>query len=723
MRSPFRRPIRRASRGVSDVIATILLLALTVTLFSSIFFFVNTFPTPPPQPTDQFSATLTYTTTGSTTNIVGITILHLAGPSVVGSSLVYLYSSAQPNKFTVPFTVSSGVGGGQVWNLGQSWTKNITSYALKTPDNITVSVVTNSALLFRITLPGVSPNVPPVFANIATNPSNPQVGKGFQILAQIVDPALKASSVFVNLSQFPGIVGSGLFKMTFVTANGTWQYNVPTGTISSTGTFYAFINASDNFGLKNSVAFTITIGATLGALTATLSASPSAPVAGTAVNLTASVTNGASNGGTSGTLTFTANAVTIGSTTGAIAGGSVSSFVEAWTPATPGVYFLAVVVNATGGVTTAATLNITVYPSILLLSHNVAAGTRTTTNESAYLAEELTAAGYPFQTKFVPCATSIPAGTFTGFTVVVIDFGSNTGGGCPTAASSTDQSTITGTASTSFVVVGSNAFATTTCATYSAAYFTDFGLTTPGASGTCQTDGAAAAAVTYSSAPASGLRSDGIPASLTWNLTIGGSSTFIPYDTFGKGATNSFLKVGGAANGAYRVSGSTRWVAIAADPSMLRTTLPAPASASWGTGGAGTDLMYNVMGFATGLATSSATGRALTDFAISQVTIVGQSHTLFSKIYVALRANGPVGAGVTATLFENGSVALNGGSVVLATVSIAGGGTSTYVVLTWLAPSSGPYTLSVILTSDTADLWAPDNYLPTNLLNQATVFT
>jgi len=141
-------------RAVSDVVGTILLLALTVTLFSSIFFFVSTFPTPPPQPSNQFSAYLTYTVSGTTTKIVGVTILHLAGPAVPGSSLIYLYSSAQPTRFTSPFTVASGTNNSANWNLGQNWYLNLTTYGLTVPDNITISLVTSTELLFRTTLPG-----------------------------------------------------------------------------------------------------------------------------------------------------------------------------------------------------------------------------------------------------------------------------------------------------------------------------------------------------------------------------------------------------------------------------------------------------------------------------------------------------------------------------------------------------------------------------------------
>ncbi len=685
---------------------------------------MNTFPQPAPQPTNQFTATLAYKVVGSTTNIIGVSILHLAGPTIPGSSNVYLYSSTHPTRFTTPFTVSTGLPGhAAVWNLGQTWYLNVTNYTLTSPDNITVSLTTTSELLFRVTLPGASPAVPPVFVNEGTNPGTPAVGRQFTVFVQISDPTLRAQSVYLNLSQVPGSTGSGLHKLTFSATNGTWYYVVASGVTTAPGTYYVFVNASDSQGLSNTAAFTVTLITTQGQVSATLVAAPVTPIAGQLTTLTASVTNGGATAVTS-TEVFFAGATNLGTTTGAVSAGSSATFTQTWTPATAGVYLLQVTVNVTGGGTTAASLNITVYPSIVLVAHNVAAGVRTAFNESALLAEELTADGFPYSTLFVACGSSLTSAELTAYKVAVIDYGSNTGGGCPTAASAADQTAITtAAASTSIVLLGSNAFATTTCVTYAAAYFTDFGLTTPGGSGTCQTQGASATALTYTAAAAAGLRGDGIPATLKYNLTLLTSSAFIPYDTFGKGATNSFIKVGGAVNGAYKTSGSLHFVAIAGDPALMTTTLPAPASATWGTGQAGSDVMYNVMDFVTGLASSSATGRALTDFGVDQATIVGQSHAHFSVLYVGVRENGPTAGLITVSLLVNGTIALLNGQVVTTTLSISGAGTNTFVVLQWLAPSTGPYTLSVVVSSTPTGLYGSDDSIGLNVLNQATTFT
>jgi hypothetical protein len=701
------------------VVGTILLLALTVTLFSSIFFFVSTFPSPAPQPSNQFSAYLTYNS--GATKIIGVTILHLAGPAVPGTALVYLYSSAAPTRFTAPFSVSSGINNSQAWTLGTSWFKNVTSFSLTTPDNITISVVTNTELLFRVTLPGFTPNTPPTFTGVGTIPAVPSAGQSFQIYAIINDPNLNPNSVFANLSLVPGVTGTGLNKMTYTAALGAYTYTVPAGTSKGTGTFYLFVNATDKSGLKNSVAFQVTFTASASSLAATLQVSNSAPV----VNTTVVVTDLVSNGGTSGLtiqVTFQANGVSLGSSAGSVASGSTGAFPVSWTPTLQGVYTLTALANSTGGTVAGASLNITVFPTILVISHNVPAGVRTANNESGYLQQELTAAGIPYTSMFVACASALPASaTLNTFDEVVVDFGSTWIGGCPKFPSTTEQGKLTGTTGVGVMVVGANAFGSTTCTSYTSAYFSLFGITWA-ASGTCMSLPNATSTATWTGSPGSGVRSDGIPASMTFNKTLGSSSAFVPYDTFSLGTTNTaFLKAGGNPVGAFKGTGY-RGVAIASDPALLAGQLP--NANNWGTGAAGTSVLYNTMNFLMRLATSSASGRALNDFAVSQVSVVGLSHTKATVAYVGLRANGPVSGLVAATLYVNGSVATYQGVIVSVSSTVNGVGGLVWFTLTWIAPSNGPFTLSVAIVSlSPGDLYSLNDQMSISPLNQATTFT
>lgn len=702
-------------RGVSDVVGTILLLALTVTLFSSIFFFVSTFPAPTPQPVNQFSASLTYDSTG--THIVGVSILHLAGPAVSGNAQVYLYSSRQPSAFTTPFTVSSGLGNAAVWNLGQTWVKDITSYNLVAPDNITVSVVTTSQLLFRVTLPGPQPSTLPTFVNVAISPSQPSVGGAFTISAQIQDTNLKAGSVFVNLSLLPGISGTGLKQMTFSAATGLWSYNVPAGTTTSTGTYYIFVNATDASGLRNSIAFTVTIVATTSSFVATLAANNTAPSVGSAVGLTAYVTAGGTGAAVS--VAFTANGAAISTSTGNVPSGSTASFGASWTPTAPGVYLLQALVTSGGATVAGGTLNLSVFPSILFVGHNVPSGTRTTYNESAYLAQELTAAGIPYANLWVACSAALPASTtFNSYGLVIIDFGSTYLGGCPKAPSTTEQAKITGSTS-DFLLVGSHAFGLTTCTSYSSAYFALVGAKWA-SSGTCVTIPNATASVTYTGSGS--LLAKGVPSPMTINGTLGSSSSFTPYDYFTLGTAvggTTWLTAGANVIG---TAASGRAIALPTDPALFTSALP--NTNSWGTGQAGSAVVYNLVNYLVGLSTSTSPGRALPDYAVTQTTLLGLSHARLTTIYVGVRANGPSASALTVTLLVNGSLALYNGIAVIGTATTSGSGGTAWITLTWVAPANGPFTLSVVLSSSSVtDLYSLNNQMPLSILNQATSFT
>ncbi len=697
------------------MVGTILLLGLTVTLFSSIFFFVSTFPTPSPQPADQFSARLVYNAAG--TQIVGVNVLHLAGPTVPTTALVYLYASGAPTAFPSPFTVASGLNGSTSWNLGQSWYADVTSAALPAAENLTISVVTSTQLLFRVTLPGQTLAAAPTFVRVLISPTTPQVGEAFSVSVQITDPTLNTHSVYANLSLLPGIPGTGLVAMTFSAVTGLWSYNVASGTTSSTGTFYLFVNATDASGIRNSIAFTVTIEASASAFTSTLGANTTAPVKGVPVLLSDYVAAGGA--GASVTVSFLANGAAFSNVTGSVPAGSTAVVTATWTPSLPGSYLLEAVTTTGGTTVTTATLNLTVFPRILFVAHNVLNGVRTSYNSSAYLAQELTAAGVPFTSMFVACTTGLPASTtFNSYGLVLINFGSNWASGCPKAPSTTEQAKITGASGPSFLLTGAFAFGLTTCTSYTSAYFSLVGAKWT-SSGTCVTVPNATASVAYAGSGAIGLRSDGVPATLTLNKTLSTSSQFVPYDYFSQGVTGTaFLKAGTNVVGDV---GTGHSVGLAADPALLTT--PLPSGSSFGTGQAGAALLYNLIGYMAGLSSSSSSGRALADVGLAQVTLLGLSHTRPTTVYVGVRDNGPAGTAVVASLRVNGTLALYNGVGVTATSTVSGTGGIVWLTLTWQAPSNGPFTLSVSVASTLVDLYVYNDQMPLSILNQATTFT
>jgi hypothetical protein len=267
---PRRRRLRgrRSRRAVSDVVATILLLALTVTLFSAIFAFVTAFPSPPPQNSNQFQAALILSAGG--TAIVGLNITHLAGPQVPANAQIFLHSAKEPSKcpFSGSVTVGSGLpAGSTVWNLGQVWSKYLTSWATgcsysdPVPDNITVYIVSASVLIFSVILPGQQLIVSPTITATWTNPGSPSQGKAFQVLATISGP-LGSNKPYVNLAGVPGQSAASV-KMWFNSTSSHWQFNVTAGNTTSTpaGTYYGFVNVTGTNGATATAAVTVTITA------------------------------------------------------------------------------------------------------------------------------------------------------------------------------------------------------------------------------------------------------------------------------------------------------------------------------------------------------------------------------------------------------------------------------------------------------------------------------
>ncbi|MGB6443188.1 MAG: type IV pilin [Thermoplasmata archaeon] len=246
---------------MAEVVATIILLALTVTLFSAIFAFVTSFPSPPSQSSNQFQATLQYATNSSShstpkpTAISGVTILHLAGPTVSVGARVYLKSSSNPNGpvFQSAYITTSN------WNLGQTYSVAFpTGQYDPLGDNITIYIISQSTLLFSAILPGQSIAVPPTFLSTAVTPGNPDVGAVFNV-STVIAGTPKTYGTYITLSGIPGLTATPE-KMTYSATTGTFYFvvSVAYGATTENGTYYAFINASGTSGGTASTGVPIT---------------------------------------------------------------------------------------------------------------------------------------------------------------------------------------------------------------------------------------------------------------------------------------------------------------------------------------------------------------------------------------------------------------------------------------------------------------------------------
>lgn len=254
---------------MSDVVATILILALTVTLFASIFAFVGSFPSPPPQNVSQFQARLSYNAGGS---ILGLSIEHLAGPSVSMGDHVFLESDRQVHLWQ--FTISGGIpvywglpgnSTSSSWNFGQNWTTTFAS-PIPTPDNITVYLSSNTQLLFTAVLPGVTVTTPPSIVNAGlcvtscpgTHTTTVGLGDTFGIWAQL-GGTLSGVTATVNLAGVPGIGGNHSLTL----SNGLYLYNTGGGPTSA-GTWFAVIYVENSLGQLASTSVPIIVSSSGG---------------------------------------------------------------------------------------------------------------------------------------------------------------------------------------------------------------------------------------------------------------------------------------------------------------------------------------------------------------------------------------------------------------------------------------------------------------------------
>jgi flagellin-like protein len=258
----------RSRRGVSEVVATIILLALTVTLFAAIFAWVNTFPPPPAQNSNQFQASIVTGTNGSSgcttpackTVVTSLSVLHLAGPAVTSAASIYIKSANNPlgPEFKAYTLAQGGIPSGKVWNLGQTWTYTFaTGLQPVLPDNLTVSIITASQLLFSVILPGQGFVFPPTFLSTYTVPATPTIGQSFTVYAAL-SGTVTTNSVYVNLGGIPGMSGTS----EPMTVGPTGVYSISSsgfGTSSANGTYYAIFNASNSAGQATTSALAITI--------------------------------------------------------------------------------------------------------------------------------------------------------------------------------------------------------------------------------------------------------------------------------------------------------------------------------------------------------------------------------------------------------------------------------------------------------------------------------
>jgi hypothetical protein len=252
---------RGSRRAVSDIIATILLLGLTVVLFGTVLAFVIGFPNPIAAPASQFSSQLITEANGTGIAVQSIQIAHAGGSIVPVGALVYLKSSLHPKgpEFANPYPLTAGgIPAGHAWSPGVTFVLNSNftgGFHPVLPDNITIYIIAGTNLVYSAVLPGTAAALPPIFSNPATSPASPAIGESFNISVQI-SGVYSYNKVFINLSGLPGTFPA-LHPMVYI--GGVWNYTVQAGWTTSSGQYYAVVNATTNANVLARTAVSVSI--------------------------------------------------------------------------------------------------------------------------------------------------------------------------------------------------------------------------------------------------------------------------------------------------------------------------------------------------------------------------------------------------------------------------------------------------------------------------------
>ncbi len=217
--------LREDESGVSEVVGTILILAMTVVLFSTIILWVANIPTPVAQTRVDILASLNIVY-GSNGQEAGdwINMTHQGGePMLATATGIYITdskASGGTNTYSLHLalmktyngSVKYGMldGSGASWNVGQRF--SYFSSLFRSSDQITVTIVdlSRSLVLWTSTLSPPAGTRPPVFLNTWVSqkaygtPITPVTGTGFYVLAQVMSPDNRVTSVNATLTYYYG---------------------------------------------------------------------------------------------------------------------------------------------------------------------------------------------------------------------------------------------------------------------------------------------------------------------------------------------------------------------------------------------------------------------------------------------------------------------------------------------------------------------------------------
>lgn len=751
----FRTIRRRRKSAVSEIIGTILILSLTVVLFAAIFYFVSTLPPPQAQSNSQFTAVLGIGG-GGTEAYVNIT--YQAGPALSSATtLIYLSSSANPGDYSCarvgsygdPYTSSQGIAGAPTtWSAGQVWVLHLVVGTTVCPggslassnDNITIQIINTQSdiVLFHVSLPGTSPNLPPTFYDYGVNQTVAGIANPYWITTYIAGNYVHSS---VNVTYNDGSPGSGVAQpMTYNAATGEWYLPVAGSNGPVAGIQYSFILSAlqAGTGQREEAVFYYTFPLPPGNadISVVLTPTNGNPIVREADLLSAVVTNSGSGTAMDTTVTFSwasstgahgtiCSAIPSGGTN--IQGGNSQTITCSWVagPVGDGDYTLTAVAT-TGSASATSTVSITVFPRTLVIDETgVAQGSNASTDTFTYLETALSAADIPFNTTVVPPGSSVigwqcAAPTCLNNYDVVIWLLSNSG-----SMSASDMAAINSATSGSTCtpacpgdrsvwLLGANAVAGAT-----AALDTSLGIT--GAGTVAHTLGPSASpsypllTVAGPTIPTAGV----VPGNLYLDGYLAGFFSQPNYDTVAPAvpAATPFI-TSAAGDEAVAYNSTYKALTMPIELSTLAMTMPWGGTTYQTSLGQQTSVVYDAFNWLANLTMPGLPEhRAGSDWSVSEVDV--QPATLSfntpSWVNATVRDNGPTFASVTAELTVDNIPLYVAGSPVVATTSPAPFGGVYRFSFNWTPSYIGFLTIGVCILAPSSDLDAANNCLANSL--------
>jgi len=423
--------------GVSEVVANILILAITTTMFAGIIVWAMTFPHPITSKRTEFDTQLTLLPGDK-----GDLKITLKSGEALKASEVRIIIAVDN------YIVTKSLSDSPTWSGGLTWTPSTSvNYTLNNVKfDSTVSVVIlvddghSSVIAYKTTVLKGNKNQAPIIIKLYSTPYPILTGNKFSLHAFVWDPDgnLDSNRVFVNLSSFNAYLSMpfnsiSLYKMEKVADNHYSTIELSIVQDAPLGIMPVSVNATDSLGLETVFNTTVTIGQEVQEVTEVdlmikntdVTVDNMYPLQGEKITIYARMTNIGGRGAES-TIVFWDGYNELGR--GEVYGGGNTIYIQGnydtrefyyeWIPTSPGTHTiraearvvssdpLDVDVDITNNF---ASINITVFPKILLVDDDNHASDKTREDTVGFMEAALNTLGFKYEVYRVKSGANGPA--------------------------------------------------------------------------------------------------------------------------------------------------------------------------------------------------------------------------------------------------------------------------------------------------------------------------